>query len=403
MVKEVIVITGFAEALAAPEAVWSLVEAHFGVVGFTRKGRSTALKRSRHLSLHEITPPEVESMTAATELADLLDSISLENPKATLVVLPLDDTSLWLIEQMPPSDNWISAGPLKGTAELALNKSRQIALAAQSGLKIPQTCVASQQSDLDTELEIPFPMILRPARAITLRGGRLAKGSNHICMDHNELCSARSAWDEEGDLLVQPYLQGTGEGIFGFATEKGVIAWSGHRRVRMMNPHGSGSSACESRPISAPEQRSIDLFVKASGWRGLFMVECLRDHEGTLWFVEFNGRSWGSMALARRQGFEYPAWAVQQALDSLFVPSKIPECQQPLLCRNLGRELMHLLFVARGPKSKAVKNWPSLWHTLCNVLNFRDRQTFYNWSSADRRVFFADALGTISSQLFKRR
>ena len=40
-------------------------------------------------------------MTAATELADLLDSISLENPKATLVVLPLDDTSLWLIEQMP--------------------------------------------------------------------------------------------------------------------------------------------------------------------------------------------------------------------------------------------------------------------------------------------------------------
>ena len=46
-------------------------------------------------------------------------------------------------------------------------------------------------------------MILRPARAITLRGGRLAKGSNHICMDHNELCSARSAWDEEGDLLVQ--------------------------------------------------------------------------------------------------------------------------------------------------------------------------------------------------------
>ena len=41
MVKEVIVITGFAEALAAPEAVWSLVEAHFGVVGFTRKGRST--------------------------------------------------------------------------------------------------------------------------------------------------------------------------------------------------------------------------------------------------------------------------------------------------------------------------------------------------------------------------
>ena len=58
------------------------------------------------------------------------------------------------------------------------------------------------------------------------------------------------------------------------------------------------------------------------------MVECLRDHEGTL--VLNSMAEAGAVWLARRQGFEYPAWAVQQALDSLFVPSKIPECQQPL-------------------------------------------------------------------------
>ena len=27
-------------------------------------------------------------------------------------------------------------------------------------------------------------------------------------------------------------------------TDAGITGWSGHARVRMMNPHGSGSSAC---------------------------------------------------------------------------------------------------------------------------------------------------------------
>ena len=40
----------------------------------------------------------------------------------------------------------------------------------------------------------------------------------------------------------------------------------------------------------------------------------LRDGEGTAWFMELNGRAWGSMALARRLGHEYPRWAVQAAL-----------------------------------------------------------------------------------------
>ena len=47
----------------------------------------------------------------------------------------------------------------------------------------------------------------------------------------------------------------------------------------------------------------------------MFMIELLRDRTGKVWFVELNGRPWGSMALSRRQGFEYPAWHVKLAID----------------------------------------------------------------------------------------
>jgi len=78
----------------------------------------------------------------------------------------------------------------------------------------------------------------------------------------------------------------------------------------MMDPEGSGSSACT--PIAVrPELRdAVALMMARLEWEGLFMVELLGDEAGRAWFMELNGRAWGSMALARRMGLEYPAWAV---------------------------------------------------------------------------------------------
>ena len=39
-----------------------------------------------------------------------------------------------------------------------------------------------------------------------------------------------------------------------------------------------------------------------------------------------------------------------------------------IVSRNAGRELMHLLFVLRGPKSKALSGWPSFWKSLRDSL-----------------------------------
>jgi hypothetical protein len=132
----------------------------------------------------------------------------------------------------------------------------------------------------------------------------------------------------------------------------------------------------------------------------MFMLEYLRDASGTPWFMELNGRAWGSMALARRRGFEYPAWSVQQTVDPQFTPIT-PVAAPEILCRNLGLELVHLLFVARGPRSDAQTRWPRLDEAVRDVCRRDPRDRLYNWNPSQPRVLLADTARTLSESLAK--
>ena len=171
----------------------------------------------------------------------------------------------------------------------------------------------------------------------------------------------------------------------------------------MMNPHGSASSACVSQTVPEELKPVVERLIRKAGWLGLFMIELLRDHSGAAWFMELNGRPWGSMALARRQGLEYPAWNVRLAIDAQSQIGTEQREKPGLVCRNLGRELMHPLFVLRGPKSKALSNWPSIWKAVRDVITFRRGETLYNWRRDDPMVLISDIFYTLRDQVFKRK
>lgn len=391
-------VIGFAEALAAPEVAWSLVDAGYRVVAFTRRGKKPALRKSRLVECREIASPEADLEAAGRELTQLLQSL----PDG--VLFPLDDTAVLLCGGVVTKvTGWKLAGPQGDCAELALNKQLQTGLAADSGFRVPSTTILHT---LDQARAIgrvhTFPLILRPVECVPVREGRIQKGSNWICADAVELDRALDQWGGRMPLLLQPYVTGTGEGVFGLATARGVEAWSAHRRLRMMNPHGSGSSACVSQAVDPEIQSKVKTLIAKSGWRGLFMIELLRDHGGRVWFVELNGRPWGSMALSRRQGLEYPAWQAQLA-NGVEPVIGTPAVAPGVVCRNIGREIMHLLFVLRGPKSAAVHSWPSFISALRGVLGIGKADGIYNWRSKDTGVFFADCYNTIHGNLFKAR
>ena len=393
-----IVIIGFAEALSAPEVTWSLVDHGFEVIAFTRRGSRAALRHSRFVRIFEVTPPEMDLAQAKEDLKSGVRRVA-ESSSAPVTLMPLDDQALWLCGRADLHSNALLVGPEGEALHLALDKRIQMDLAKAAGFSVPLYRCIDGPDEISKE-EIEFPVVFKPALAATETAGRLSRGRGWICADSEELSSAVNRWKGQTPMILQQFLPGIGEGVFGLATSRGVLAWSGHRRVRMMNPQGSGSSACTAiSPIDEESRASAESFLAAGAWRGLFMVELLRDHSGKLWFIEFNGRPWGSMALARRIGLEYPAWAVEAALNSDLSP-EIPPIKGNLpVCRHLAREILYLLFVARGSQSKALRTWPSTWSALSAVCRIGPNDRWYNWRRNDPKVFISDCFQSLWTQL----
>lgn len=378
-----------AGALSAPEVAWSLVDAGFEVFAATAPGRRPALRRARGVTLVPVEDPRRDADRALEQLAAALRGHGCD------VFLPLDDYALLLCGELARAVPEVRLPVDPGHLPLALDKSVQIAAAERAGLRVPLTTVArSREEALATR---HFPAFAKGALAAAREGGRLLRDPGFAVADPDELRAVVDAWSFARPLLVQPRLRGTGTGIFGLATPDGVRAWSAHRRVRMLNPQGSGSSACEAVEPEPALRGPVERMLAACGWRGLFMVELLRDAEGRDWFMELNGRAWGSLALARRQGLEYPAWTVELLLDDAFRPPELP--LRPLRCRHLGREILHGLAVLRGPRSAAVDDWPSRWRTIASLLRFERRDRWYNLRRGEAGLFWQDAWDTVRDAL----
>jgi len=378
------VLVGFAESLAAVESAWCLAEAGYEVVAFTRAGQRPALASSRRVRVVRVPAPESSVSDALDGLAAL---VAAESPVA---VLPLDDHAVYLCDRLPPSV--AVAGPRGARARLALDKREQVDLATKADLLVPPTALAGTEPPPGGG-----PWMVKPALATVDSGGRLSRPAGSIARSPADV--DRIATELGVPALVQPLLDGTGEGLFGFAIDGRITALSAHRRVRMMNPRGSGSSACRSIPVDPELVEPARRFLADAGWHGIFMLELLRDAEGRPWFMELNGRAWGSMVLAVRRGLPYPVWAVSAALSPGFVPPAVTEGPH-VMARHLGRELVHLLAVLRGARGGDAGRWPSRGATLRAMLRPSRGTRWYN--SHEFRVLGRDSWDTVRSQLRRR-
>lgn len=397
MKQDAHVLVGFAEGLPTAEVIFSLLDAGHKVSVFTRV--NTRLPLFKHLPLEQvyfIVAPEESIEMAQNDLAEIF-----EGPDAPDTVLALDDPALWLVNAtFSESEAGANFANVMGArVDVALDKSIQIEHAKAAGLALPPTTVIRTPQDLGHVTS--FPSIAKPAYAIEVENGKIARGNAGYFASQADIASFQTSLpDQMQPLLVQPLIAGVGEGVFGFATETGVMNWSGHRRVRMMNPHGSGSSACISHPPSEEMKMICMDFLRRSDWRGPFMIELLRASDGTAYFMELNGRMWGSMALARRSGLEYPAWAVANALDPACPPPEVIPPENPVTVRHLGRDLVHLLFTLRGPKTEFHKaDWPKFWHSLPGALKPGRGKGFYNYDPAHPHFFLADAWHVLRNKL----
>ena len=205
MKRQPAVLLAFGDALAAPEACYSLVDAGFSVHVACRRGVDSGIRRSRLVSIHDVTSPEVDHQRSAEEISDLSRSCE------AIAVLPLDDLSLWMMSRNRSQFACPIAAASEAAVEVALDKRKQIEIAKASGFLVPET------GDFGQRLEsLPwgfFPCILKGALAARPEGKALGRGRAFFC-DSSERLEESKAHDAPDDpLILQAWEPGVGVGV----------------------------------------------------------------------------------------------------------------------------------------------------------------------------------------------
>jgi predicted ATP-grasp superfamily ATP-dependent carboligase len=121
-------------------------------------------------------------------------------------------------------------------------------------------------------------------------------------------------------LLVQEYVAGRGQGVFGLYSAGKVVTFFAHRRLREKPPSGGVSVLSESVPVDPRLREISQRLLDSVGWHGVAMVEFKVTPEGTPYLIEINGRFWGSLQLAIEAGVDFPWLLYRVALGEPVEP-----------------------------------------------------------------------------------
>jgi hypothetical protein len=391
MAATAVYLVGFAEAVAAPEVCFSLKSTNTQIISFYRQRGGGKFARLKFVEYFPVAAPEMDFERAVDDLETLVNHVSPES------ITPCDDAALLVLSRLK-SAKARSLLPRVAACDFAMDKHAQITCASDSGFSVPRTKLVTSEADVaDFDAR---PAILKPRAAIDLMDGRLEKGPSFVLRGGVLPPKARNALTRR-TYLMQEYKSGVGEGFFGIAHDGDIYASFGHRRLRMMNPSGSGASACVSRTPDACELQAAKTLVRKINWQGPFMIESLRENSGRRWFMEFNGRFWGSLALARRCGLDMPRLAFDLRNRR---PIPATRAITAGFARHLGRDLINLLFVLRGPADGVRSDhWPTRLSAVKGFLAPHRLRSFYNYDPAQPLFFVKDAIFTVSNAILGRK
>jgi predicted ATP-grasp superfamily ATP-dependent carboligase len=244
---------------------------------------------------------------AAAYVAGVLRMLD-EHPARLL--LPAYDGTIQALRLRRHEIEQRTALPLASEAalDIAISKSRTLAIGAELGLNVPRSIAIVDQRDLAPALEhVGLPAVLKPLESWVEREG---KG---VRLSPNVVRSVDEAQDEfehvlelGGRALIQPFLPGKREAVTVLYADGRVWARMAQRSYREWPVLGGASVLCETIPPLQDITSDAERLVRAIDLEGCSMVEFRRDHEGRPVLMEVNPRMGGSLALAIAAGVNFP-------------------------------------------------------------------------------------------------
>ena len=252
----------------------------------------------------------------------------------------------------------------------AFDKKQTIELARSLGISVPTTTLISSRAEAETFAKSGcYPVVLkaRASEEVSADGRVLSTGSPRYARNPDEFLSAYEEMSSRSSgLLAQEFVEGTGTGYFGLMHHGELRAEFAHRRIRDVRPTGSGSAVRVGvEPDSQLRAAALGI-LRELRWHGVAMVEFRKRPDGTLVFMEVNGRFWNSLPLAIYSGVDFPSLLARMA-EQGDVETQTPY-QTGVRCRWFLGDFRHLLEVWKGAPKGYAASFPGRWRTLAEFL-----------------------------------
>jgi predicted ATP-grasp superfamily ATP-dependent carboligase len=182
------------------------------------------------------------------------------------------------------------------------DKSRLVAAAQACGIASPLTTPATPEAIAGWS----YPALVKPASH--------AEGFYRAALVHDAQSAleyAQAIASAGGRPLIQERIEGSLIAIAFVADRESRLVTVSQQRAELTWPRGVGVTArgVTERPDRALIEK-VSALVAHMHWWGLAQVQFLRGADGVERVIDFNGRYYGSMALAINAGVNHPAaWA----------------------------------------------------------------------------------------------
>ncbi|HVZ21954.1 MAG TPA: hypothetical protein VG871_12860, partial [Vicinamibacterales bacterium] len=219
----------------------------------------------------------------------------------------------------------------------SLSKYRATAMACAAGILCPSTVFVQSPDEAaawnDDLSPLRFPVIVKTDNHVST-DGRYVRGRRFILQSPAEAAAVLGPLRGTGiGVIAQEVIPGTGAGAFALRFGGRVHMTFAHRRLHEIPYWGGYSSfraSCHDPAMTALAAQVLD----AAAFDGVAMVEFRRSSvDGRDYFLEINGRLWGSLALALHAGADFP-----RALLECYVagaPAPQPPYRSGVRCRNV--------------------------------------------------------------------
>ena len=323
---------------------------HWVAVGANR-GIFAAAKLSRFCQVRFDYPVSTEDADAFVESV-----LEFVRHHAIDLVVPITDWTIGPLSAQRGRFPHICrlALPPHDSLQSASDKYHTVLVGQSLAIEVPVTRLIESVSSLAGLRQPSFPVVVKDRFSVRWSGNKAVFGSVAYLNSQAELDNkVTERLRVAGDVLVQEFIAGLGVGFSCFVLGGEVFLPFQWKRIREIDPRGSGSSCRESIPL---DQQLVSLsgrLITSIGFQGIAMVEYKKTEEGRMVLMEINGRPWGSIALPIASGIDYPRYLIDWYLKGN-PPPKYIAYNTSTTCRRVVSELTHLSNLRAGRPT----HWP---------------------------------------------